>query len=109
MQPFKKNYYDSAQQTILFFSNEDLIDIMKIIKSPKDASLLIKDISETVENEIKKQKEGFLGTLVATLVGSSLSTVLTGKDVIRAGTGATRAGEEANRPCQDFNGSPSFN
>ena len=102
MQPFKKSYYDSAQQTILFVSNEDLIDIMKIIKSPKDASLLIKDISETVENEIKKQKEGFLGTLVATLVGSSLSTVLTGKDVIRAGTGATRAGEEANRPCQDF-------
>ena len=75
---------------------------MKIIKSPKDASLLIKDISETVGNEIKEQKEGFLGTLVATLVGSLFSTVLTGKDVIRACTGATRAGEEANRSCQDF-------
>ena len=95
-------YYDSAQQRTLFPSNEDLNDIVKIIKSLKDASLLIKDISETVENEIKELKEGFLGTLVATLGGSSLSTVLTGKDVIRAGTGATSAGEESNRPCQDF-------
>ena len=98
----KKKYYDSAQQRTLFSSNEDLNDIVKIIKSLKDASLLIKDISETVENEIKELKEGFLGTLVATLGGSSLSTVWTGKDVIRAGAGATSAGEESNRPCQDF-------
>ena len=98
----KKKYYDSAQQRTLFSSNEDLNDIVKIIKSLKDASLLIKDISETVENEIKELKEGFLGTLVATLGGSSLSTVWTGKDVIRAGTGATSAGEESNRLCQDF-------
>lgn len=98
----EKKYYDSAQQRTLFPSNEDLNDIVKIIKSLKDASLLIKDISETVENEIKELKEGFLGTLVATLGGSSLSTVLTDKDVIRAGKGATSAGEESNRPCQDF-------
>ena len=29
-------------------------DIMKIIKSLEDAGLLIKDVSETIENEVKE-------------------------------------------------------
>ena len=37
---------------------------MKIFKAHEDAGLLIKGISETVENEVKKQKGRFLGILV---------------------------------------------
>ena len=52
---------------VLLFSSEDLSDIMKIVKSLEESGLLIKGISETVENEVKEQKGGFLGTLAATV------------------------------------------
>ena len=40
---------------------------MKIIKSFEDYGLLIKGVTETVENEIKEKKGGFLGMLAAAL------------------------------------------
>ena len=43
-------------------------DIMKINKSLEESGLLIKYISERIENEAKEQKGGFLGTLLGTLV-----------------------------------------
>ena len=51
----------ASQTTALEFSNEDLNDIRKIVKSLKESGLLIKDVSETVENKANEQKEGFLG------------------------------------------------
>ena len=47
--------------TTLFFSNEDLHDIMKVVKSLEKSRLLMKGVSETVENEAKKEEGGFLG------------------------------------------------
>ena len=44
--------------------------------------MLIKDIRETVENEVKEQKGGFLGMLDATLGTSLLSSILAGKGII---------------------------
>ena len=46
-------------------------DIMRIIKSLENSSLLLKGVTETVQNEVKKQKEGFLCMLVGKL-GASL-------------------------------------
>ena len=67
---------------------------MNIVKSLEKSGLLIKDVNETIENEVKEQKGGFLGMLVATLGLSFLGTMLTGKGVIRVGEGTTvRAGE----------------
>ena len=43
---------------------------MKIVKSPEESSLLTKDVSEAVENEVEEQKGGFLGMLTAILVAS---------------------------------------
>ena len=40
---------------------------MKIIKSLEDAGLLIKCVSETIENHVKEQTGGFLGMVAATL------------------------------------------
>ena len=40
----------------LFISNEDMIDINKIIKSLKNLGLLIDVVTETVKHEIKKQE-----------------------------------------------------
>ena len=42
-------------------------DIMKIMKSLKDAGLIIKDDSETIENEATEQKDGFLSMFLGTL------------------------------------------
>ena len=39
---------------------------MKIVKSLEESGFLIKGISETTKNEVKEQKEGFLGMLVDT-------------------------------------------
>ena len=38
---------------------------MKIVTSLKDSSLLIKGVSETIENETKEQGIGFISMLIA--------------------------------------------
>ena len=43
--------------TALIIRNKEMNDIMKIIKSVKDAGVLIKDVSKTIENEAKKPKK----------------------------------------------------
>ena len=45
-------------------------DIIKIVKFLEDSSLLIKGVSEAVENQVKKQKEGFFGMFQATLAAN---------------------------------------
>ena len=67
--------------------------IMKIVKSLEESGFLIKGISETTKNEVKEQKEGFLGMLVDTLDPNLLGNLLTDKDTIKAGEGTIRAGE----------------
>ena len=49
----------------LFISNEDINDIIKIIKSLEDSGVLIDAVTETVKHEIKKQEGGFLQALLA--------------------------------------------
>ena len=44
--------YGSGTTTLLI-SNEEMKDIMKIIKSLEDSGLLIKGVSETIQNEAK--------------------------------------------------------
>ena len=41
-------------------------DIIKIVKSLKDSGLLLKEVSETIQNEAKEQKGGFLSMLLRT-------------------------------------------
>ena len=42
--------------TTFEFSNEDLNDIMKIVKSVYDIGLLIKGVTKTIQNEVKEKK-----------------------------------------------------
>ena len=80
--------------TILIISNEEMNDIMKIVKSLEESSLLIKDVSETIKNQAKERKGGFLSMLLATLGTSLLGNLLTGKGTIRAGESTIRAGQD---------------
>ena len=52
-------------------SNYEIEDIIKIVESLQDSGLLLKWVTETVQNEVKEQKGGFLGMLFGTL-GASL-------------------------------------
>ena len=47
------------------FWNEDITDIIKIIKLPESLGVLIDGVTEIVKYEIKKQGDGFLGVLLA--------------------------------------------
>ena len=54
----------------LFISNEDMDDIIKIIKSLEDTGVLIDGVTETGKDETKKQEVGFLGALLEPLAAS---------------------------------------
>ena len=58
--------------------NKEMDDIMKIIKSFEELGLLIKGVSEIIQNEAKKQKAGFLGMLLGKLVAGILGNMLAG-------------------------------
>ena len=59
--------------TTLIISNNEMEDIIKIVKSLEDSGLLLKRVSETIQNEAKEQKRRFLsmffGSLDAGLLG----------------------------------------
>ena len=69
-------------------SNDEMEDIMEITKSLKDSGLLLKRVGETIQNEVKEQKGGFLSMLLGTLGASLLGDTLTGKGLIKAGYGS---------------------
>ena len=68
--------------TTLIISNEEMNDIMKIVKFLEESGLSIKGVSEAIQNEAKEQKDGFLGMLLGTLGASLLGNLLTGKGVM---------------------------
>ena len=68
-------------------------DLIKIVKSLEDSGLLLKGVTESVQNEVKKKNGGFLSMLLGTLSASLLGNLLTGKGAFRAGKGIHRAGK----------------
>ena len=74
-----------SSTTTLIISNEEMTDIKKVVKALEESGLLIKGVNETIINEAKEQKEGFLGMILGTLGTSLLGNLLTGKGTIRAG------------------------
>ena len=79
-------------QEYILISNVEMEDISKIVKSLEGSGLLLKGVTETVQNEVKEQKGRFLSMLLGTLGASLLGNILAGKGVI-----ATRQGLEINR------------
>ena len=67
----------------LIVSNEEMHDIMKIVKSLKGSGLLIKGVSKTIKNQTKEQKGGFVSMLLGTL-----GNLLADKGTNAAGEGA---------------------
>ena len=88
-----KNILRSGNTTTLIISNKDMEDLIKIVKSLEDSGLLLEGVTESVQNEVKEQKGGFLSMSIGTLGASFLENLLTGKEVNKKGKGIHRAGE----------------
>ena len=82
--------HNHPSSTTLKISNDEIEDIIKIVKSLEDSGLLLKGVTETVQNELKEQKEGFLSMLLRTLGASLLGNILTGRGIYRAAKGPGR-------------------
>ena len=97
----KKKMLGSGVTTFII-SNDEMNDILKIVKSLEDSGLLLKGVRETIQHEAKKRRRGFLSmllsTLGASLLGDILSKNVSGKGVLRAGEGTIRAGYGSKRP-----------
>ena len=88
-----KKILGSGGHTTLIISNKDMDDFIKIIKSLEDSGLLLKGVTESVQNEIKEQKDGFLSMILGTLGASLLGNILSGKGINKKGKEINRAGE----------------
>ena len=88
--------------TTLIISNDEMDDILEIVKSLEDSNVLLKGVGETIQHEAKEQRGGFLsmllGTLGASLLGDIVSKGFSSKGVIRAGEGTSRAGYGSKEP-----------
>ena len=62
-------------------------DIVKIVQALEDSNILLKRVTETIKNETKEQKGGFLSMLLGTLGASLLGNLLAGKGIVKAGCG----------------------
>ena len=82
----------------LIIEQEDMNHIMKIIEALENSGILLKGVSETIKNETKEQRGGFLSMLLGTLGASLLGNLLAGgKGIMRAGDGIVRAGSGSKK------------
>ena len=88
--------------TALIISNDEMEDIIEVVKSIEDSGLLLKGVSETIQNEAKEEKGGILSMLLGTLCASLLGDILAGKGMNRAGEGFIRASYGSSVKKKDF-------
>ena len=90
----QKKIYGSGVKLII--EQEDMKDIMKIIKALENSGVSLKGVSKTIKNETKEQRRGFLSMLLGTLGASLLGNLLTGvkgimrASIVRAGSGSKK-------------------
>ena len=85
--------------TTLIISNNEIEDIIKIVKSFNDSGVLLTGAAWKVQNEVKEQKGQFLIMLLGTLGASLFRNIWVGKRIYwaRKSEGINREGEEIVR------------
>ena len=96
MQELKKKLKHGSGTTTLKISDEEMNDIMKIVQTLKHFNILLKRVTKTIKNETKKK--GFLSTLLGTLGASLLGNLLSGKRIVRTGSG----NKKRKRNCKSW-------
>ena len=77
-------------------------DTIKIIQAFENSGILLKGVTETIKNETKEQKGGFLSMLLGTLGASLLGNLLSGKGIVRAGEGIKKKSLMPPHPLTNF-------
>ena len=88
----QKNVHGYGTKTVRFF-NKDLDDMTKIVKALEDSDVLMKGVTKTLKNDIKK---GGALLLIPLLLGTLGASLLTGRGMYRVGNqgqGLFRAGQ----------------
>ena len=62
-------------------------DIIKIRQALEDSNIFLKGVTNTIKDETKEQKGGFISMLLGILGASLLGNLLTGKGIVRVGSG----------------------
>ena len=65
-QGIQKKIQRLDRPTTLIISNKEMNDIMEIVQALVDSNILLKGVTESIENEIKEQKVGFVSMLLDT-------------------------------------------
>ena len=73
-----KKYLGSGNNHPSSILNDEMEDINKTVKSLEDSGLLLKGVTETIQDEVKEQKGGFLSMLLCILGASLLRNMLKG-------------------------------
>ena len=84
-----KKTLESGNHTALIISNDDMQNLLKILKSLEESGILLDGLTEKIKNEVQEQKGGFLNML------NLLTDMLLnkkGEGVLRAGKVTSRAG-----------------
>ena len=89
-----KRRCQSRKRFTLFVSNENMSDIIKIMKPLEYSGVLMNGVTETVKHEFKKSEGGFRGALLAPLAASLVQPVISslvkginGRGIRRVGKG----------------------
>ena len=86
----KKTVHGYGTKTVTF-SNKDLDDMTKTVKVLEDSDVLMKGITETLKNDIRK---GGALPLIPMLLGTLGASLLTGRGLFRAEKEMYRAGNQ---------------
>ena len=77
----------------LFISNDDMNDIIKVIKPLENPCVLIDWVTETVKHRMEKRSGGFLGALLASLAASLAQPVISSLVKSISGRGVKKEGK----------------
>ena len=75
-------------------SNEEMNDIIKIVKSLVESNLLRKGNRESIKSKARKQKRWFFRMVICTCGGALLGNLSTGKGPITAVKSTIRSGQD---------------
>ena len=85
MQELKKKKW--KYKKTLTISNEEMNDIMKTLQALQDSNIFPKGVTKTIKNKTKEEEGGSLSMLLGTLGASLLGNLLTGKGIVKDGSG----------------------
>ena len=88
----QENIHGSETATLII-SDEEMNDVIKIVQALEYSNILLKGITNTIKNETKEQKGGFLSMLLGTVGASLLGNLLSGKGIVRAVSGNNKGKE----------------